>query len=346
MKINRIEKTNRFLISAFLITSVSISASINADVLAGSYYSAEQQKQDQINACLASSVVSADSDQTVAQLHEACNKDSKGAVDRRMALEKSVENNPFAIIPYRPNYILPVSYSSGSEAPYSNIMDEHKFDNLEVKFQVSLKYNVFEDTLIDGLDVQVAFTAKSWWQAYNEDSSSPFRETNYEPELIFYYSKPWELIGVPVTVSSISFNHESNGKSGYLSRSWNRVIGELVFDQDNIVWALHAWWRLPEDTKSEQESSRGDDNPDIEEYLGYSDVTGVWTLQNNHNVEFMLRNNLRSDNKGAIELGWTFPLSKHLFGYVQYFNGYGESLIYYNHSTSRVGIGFKLTDWL
>lgn len=346
MKIKRVAKHNGLLVSTFLITAACISSPVNAEVPTGSYYSAEQQKKDQVNACLAASVVSADATQTVSQLREACDKDHLGAVDRRMALEKSVENNPFAIIPYRPNYILPVSYSRGSEAPYSDIMDGHEFDDLEVKFQVSLKYNVFEDTFIDGLDMQVAFTAKSWWQAYNEDSSSPFRETNYEPELIFYYSNPWEVMGLPVTVSSISFNHQSNGKSGSLSRSWNRIIGELVFDQDNIVWAVHAWWRIPEDAKPDQESSHGDDNPGIEEFLGYGDVTGVWTLQNNHKIDFMLRNNLRSDNKGAIELGWTFPLSKHLFGYVQYFNGYGESLIYYDHATSRVGIGFKLTDWL
>ena len=73
---------------------------------------------------------------------------------------------------------------------------------------------------------------------------------------------------------------------------------------------------------------------------------GMIPLRDTENQTFgvMFRNNLRSNNRGAIQLDWTFPMGRRFKGYAQYFNGYGESLIDYNHSLQRVGIGILLTD--
>jgi phospholipase A1 len=59
----------------------------------------------------------------------------------------------------------------------------------------------------------------------------------------------------------------------------------------------------------------------------------------------MLRNNLRSDNKGAGELRWSFPLNERIRLMVKYFNGYGESLVDYNAYTESIGIGFQFSEW-
>ena len=60
----------------------------------------------------------------------------------------------------------------------------------------------------------------------------------------------------------------------------------------------------------------------------------------------LVRDNLRKDNRGALQLNWTFPIweTTDVRGYVQYFTGYGESMIDYNASTNRFSIGFIMSE--
>ena len=90
----------------------------------------------------------------------------------------------------------------------------------------------------------------------------------------------------------------------------------------------------------------GDDNPDIEDFMGNFEFSIVYR-KNDYELGLMLRNNLDTDeNRGAIQLDWTFPMHRRFRGYVQVFNGYGESLIDYDANITRVGIGILLSDLL
>ena len=63
-------------------------------------------------------------------------------------------------------------------------------------------------------------------------------------------------------------------------------------------------------------------------------------------LSIMLINNFHSPNYGAFELNWSCPMSRRVKWFVQYFNGYGESLIDYNARVNRIGLGIAFTDWL
>jgi phospholipase A1 len=68
-----------------------------------------------------------------------------------------------------------------------------------------------------------------------------------------------------------------------------------------------------------------------------------------HTFSLMTRNGIESDfHRGAVQASWSFPLGNWPFlrGYVQYYSGYGESLIDYDQYVNRLGVGLSLSDWL
>lgn len=271
--------------------------------------------------------------------------DHPSALQQRRVLEELTLDNPFVITPHRTNYLLPLSYNDHPNmAPYPP--GEQELDTIEVKFQFSFKLPLARDLFHDNGRLYFAYTNLSFWQAYNSDVSSPFRETNHEPELFITVDNDWKIFGMTNRANSFGIVHQSNGQSGTLSRSWNRIYGLFMFDRGNFLLALKPWYRIPEKDKTSPTDPDGDDNPDIDKYLGYGELYAAYKW-NRQTLGLMLRNNLRrSDNMGAIQIDWTFPISSRVKGYLQFFNGYGESLIDYNSSVSRVGLGVLLTDWL
>jgi phospholipase A1 len=266
------------------------------------------------------------------------------AVERRLAMEAAANENPFLLLPHRPNFILPLSYSWSSNPEPLGLLPGD-LDNLEIAFQVSLKVMLDEDWAGTGGNLYAAYTNQSWWQAYNADLSRPFRETNHEPELFLLFDTDWEILSLRNSTIMVGASHQSNGQSGDQSRSWNRIYLNLVMERGDLVLSLKPWYRIPERKKDYPDDPGGDDNPDMEHYMGHGEL-GVLFMKGNHTLTLLVRNNLRKDNKGAVQIGWSYPLSVKFKGYMRVFDGYGESLIDYNHKTTKIGLGLLFADWL
>ena len=266
---------------------------------------------------------------------------SESALDDRLEGDKEALDNVFAITQHRQNYLLPITYVSNPNTTGNEDLTDENVDNKEAKFQVSAKLPLYlEDTGFDG--VYFGFTLTSFWQLYNSEASKPFRETNYEPEIFWQETADYSVLGYKFNTFQVGFNHMSNGQSGLQSRSWNRLFASIVFSDNDDIYYLKTWYRIPEDEKEDPLDPTGDDNPDIEDYYGRMEF-GYGRKIGDFKVLALLRNNLDFDeNRGSIQLDFTYPISDRYEVLLQYFNGYGDSLIDYNRSQERIGIGFQL----
>ncbi|MGJ8670188.1 MAG: phospholipase A [Oceanococcus sp.] len=263
---------------------------------------------------------------------------------RRRQYELSARRNPYAITPHKPNYLLPLSWSHRPSGTPLGISDG-TLNKFEVKFQLSFKVAVWEDPLSLPVDLYFAYTGRSFWQAYNSEQSSPFRDTNHEPEAFFSTHGDW-LVGPIRDINlRLGFSHQSNGQALPLSRSWNRVyLGANGRWKRFFVDAVF-WDRIPEDAKESVDDPEGDDNPGIERYIGNAELSLGWVIGDNKSIRINWRDNLRSDHRGALTTAFTYPINDRMKGYVEFFTGYGETLLDYNHSNERLSFGIALSDW-
>lgn len=255
----------------------------------------------------------------------------KGSIIANM-LEK--HENPFVLLPYESNYLLYTDTSNiNKEAIESYNWDKTKHD--EVKFQLSLAFPLWRGILGENSVLGASYTQKSWWQLSNRSASSPFRETDYEPQVFLGWATDYSLGGWTLRDVETGVNHQSNGRSDPTSRSWNRVYARLMAENGNFLAEIKPWYRIPEGANS-------DDNPDITKYMGYYRTRLGYKLGDNI---FSVEGNYNwNSGYGGATLGWSYPITEHVRFYTQVFSGYGESLIDYNHRQTRLGVGVTLND--
>lgn len=252
------------------------------------------------------------------------------------------DGKKFDISTHQPNFVLPVSYNDkpNEEAfPYPR----HDIDQVEMEFQFSLKVLVTQK-LPWQTDLYFAYSNHSFWQAYNSEISSPFRDTNHEPE-VFTRTPINVLLGEwHIEDVELGFVHESNGRTVPLSRSWNRIYVNVMSNYKDFSFAFKPWYRLPEEAKEDPLDPTGDDNPDIEDYLGRFELTSAYHYEG-QTVAVILRSGLGLDDKGSTEVSWSYPITNGVSFYLKYFYGYGRSLLDYDHKSNAFGVGFSISDW-
>lgn len=264
-------------------------------------------------------------------------------LDSRWELDEASKKGEFHMRAYKPVYILPVYATSrmnqfpSSPAADRTASESRNLQPFEMLYQLSLKTKLWENVFGDNGDLWAGYTQVSHWQIYDEAHSRPFSETNYEPELMLAFRTDFNVLGWNGRLFGIGVNHQSNGRGNPLSRSWNRAILDFGFERDGWALMLRPWWRIPDGT---------DDNPDISDYVGRADLRLVreW---NEHEFALMARHTLRGGerSRGALQFDWAFPISGELRGHLQLFNGYGQSLLDYNHRAWYLGIGVSLLEW-
>jgi len=252
--------------------------------------------------------------------------------------------------PYKQNYLIVRRTNRPNVLPGSPLADHNTLtpndlDAAEVKFRLSFKADIGSQRHINFLGIKTfrlwgAYTQQSNWQIFNTRNSSPFRETNYEPELIATLGTG-NASGLKLI--NLGWQHQSNGRPLPESRSWNRLYLQGGWEwNNNTSFLARGWRRISEDPAK-------DENPDIADYAGRADLVARWEpMDKSQAVAILLRNNLSGkNNRSFVQVDLATPAK---FGnaarmHIQITSGYGESMIDYNYRQTTFGLGFSFREW-
>lgn len=233
-----------------------------------------------------------------------------------------------AFSPYEPNYF--IAGSSGST---------------NAKFQISLKFRLFNPNTLSPLleKFYLGYSQTSIWDIGAD--SAPFYDTSYRPTLFFLDEDvaQWPFrkssrLGVQAGVE-----HESNGKDGPESRSMNTVYVRPTLTVP--LWEDYFFAFSPKLYTYVEKS----DNPDMPGYRGYGDYQFKFGTVDGLQLSATLRKGTYKDPYSA-QFDLSYPLRVATFGnlggylLVQYFEGWGESLLDYDrHVRPQFRVGLMIT---
>ena len=230
---------------------------------------------------------------------------------------------------------------SGYEPIYFDLRPRER---TTARFQLSFKYRLFapsedgETNVLDGL--YLGYTQTSLWDL--EGDSRPFIDTTFNPSVFWLSDNIWTSrnqnwrFGLQTGVE-----HASNGKAGEDSRSVNDV-----YVQPNFHYRFDGGSTLTFGPRIKGYFALEDQNHNYADYTGYVDWKLRYAQDNGLIATALYRQGDAGRRTTQLDLAW--PLRRtwlNMNGYLhlQYFNGYGETLLGYDQrNRSQIGIGLSL----
>lgn len=238
------------------------------------------------------------------------------------SLKKQLRYGPFFGF-YKDNYF--IAGTSTLHTPSAT--------NSDVKFQISLAIRLTNNTLPFGTYIFLMYTQKAFWNVF--ENSLPMHDINFNPGIGI--GRPFFIEDRYVGKLTFMLEHESNGKDGDASRSWNKVsIGGSALINEWLMVHSKFWIPIVD----------GMNNKDILKYSGIWQTGFVaYTPSKKFSlgVTLVKRGGWNLNFNTIVDFIWRVSDKTNLNLLMQYYNGYGENMIDYNkfHSRLRVGIVFR-----
>lgn len=206
-------------------------------------------------------------------------------------------------------------------------------ENTNVKFQISIAQKLTRSTLPFGTYLYLFYTQKVFWNVL--ENSMPMTDLNFNPGVGL--TKPLFVKNRYIGKINLIAEHESNGRDGTASRSWNKIsIGGSILIDPLIMVHAKVWLPIID----------GAENRDILNYCGIYQMGFSYTSLNQRfgaAVTLVKRKGWKLNYNTVVEFNYRIFKRDNQFLFVQYYNGYGEGLLAYKefHSQLRVGLVIK-----
>lgn len=238
------------------------------------------------------------------------------------SLRRDFDNQPYFGL-YKDNYFI-----------FGPAVGQRMTDkNTNVKFQISVAQKLTRSTLPLGTYLYLFYSQKVFWNIL--ENSMPMTDLNFNPGVGL--AKPLFVKNRFIGRVILCLEHESNGRDGDASRSWNKIsLGANIMLDPQLV--VHGKFWIP--------IVDGMNNKDILDYSGiYQMGMQAYSVDRRFSfgVTLVKRRGWNLNYNSIVEFSYRLRHTDNQSLFLQYYNGYGEGMLEYNkfHSQLRVGIVIK-----